>query len=246
MTSVQASPSVSYFSGSSRMRARAPSNPVSPPRLPPFTFPPRQSGARSASPKGSALYSGSHSTPALPLSTREFRSVRLSPSAGQLSSSAQSPRMAFPHRISPSDNPGSLESSRYDDSSHDTEGPDPDGHFDEDLSRSRLESDRSSLFSIASSTSGDRLQDLEFENVEQSKKLNEIQRTLAEKVVSHELEMEELLVQKEEIAAELESSRRDEKELRLKDVGEFVCIRIDMICSSSHAGGEISLMHQSN
>lgn len=112
----------------------------------------------------------------------------------------------------------------YDDSSRGDRGSGRDGQTDDD-EHSRHETDRTSLFSLASSASGDRVEDLERENAELSKKLQELQRALEDGMASHELEMEELHMQMEEIEAELASSQRDEKDLRMKDVS---CISLWM------------------
>lgn len=112
---------------------------------------------------------------------------------------------ASPERIDSSAGP-SLESSRYDTLS---------GDDDEVDYHDSLSSDQTSMFSVNTS---DRIDELERIREEQTKKLKEVQRTLEDKMATHELEMEEMLVQKEELEAELASSKRDEKELRLKDV----------------------------
>jgi len=74
------------------------------------------------------------------------------------------------------------------------------------------------MFSSSTTASGDRYEELERVHEETLKKLKELQRTLDQKMADHESEMEEMLARKEELEAELASSKRDEKELRLKDV----------------------------
>jgi len=82
----------------------------------------------------------------------------------------------------------------------------------------RFSSEPMSMFSSSTTASGDRYEELERVREETLKKLKELQRTLDQKMADHESEMEEMLARKEELEAELASSKRDEKELRLKDV----------------------------
>lgn len=104
----------------------------------------------------------------------------------------------------------SLESSTYTTPSQDDE---LDLNFHE-----RFSSEPMSMFSSSTTASGDRYEELERVHEETLKKLKELQRTLDQKMADHESEMEEMLARKEELEAELASSKRDEKELRLKDV----------------------------
>ena len=83
----------------------------------------------------------------------------------------------------------------------------------------RFSSEPTSIFSSSTTASGDRFEDLERVHEETTKKLKDLQRTLDQKMADHESEIEEMLSQKEEIESELASSKREEKELRLKDVG---------------------------
>ncbi|KAF8323255.1 hypothetical protein DL93DRAFT_2223196 [Clavulina sp. PMI_390] len=177
-------------------RGRAPSNP--PAQMEPYTFPPHNNSDSAVA---------DDSPPPRPPSQNGFRSLRMGKTG-----SVSNPALPLGDRSTPSPdmdssaNP-SLESSRYDTLSNDD---------DEDAySHDRFSSDRTSMFSI---NTNDRVDELERINSEQAKKLKEVQKTLEEKMSAHETEIEELMVQKEEIESELAASRREEKELRLKDV----------------------------
>jgi hypothetical protein len=63
--------------------------------------------------------------------------------------------------------------------------------------------------------------------VEATKRLKDLQRTFDEKMAAQELEMEEMLAQKDDLEAELASTKKDEKELRLKDVSSWHCSASD-------------------
>lgn len=78
--------------------------------------------------------------------------------------------------------------------------------------------DLTSLYSTEKSNEQDRIEELERMLDEATKKLKDVQRTLEEKIASHELDMEELMAQKDDLETELAVSKKDEKEFRLKDV----------------------------
>lgn len=86
------------------------------------------------------------------------------------------------------------------------------------------------MFSSSTTASGDRYEDLERIHEETVKKLKELQRTLDQKMADHESEIEEMLVRKEELEAELASSKRDEKELRLKEVRNLFLLGLLFVC----------------
>ncbi len=102
------------------------------------------------------------------------------------------------------------------------------------------ETERTSLHSVSSGASGDRVETLEKIRQEQAKKLTELQQKLKEKINEHELEMEEMDSRMEEIAAELDASKRAEKELRAKDVSNFFlglcrCLLLCLVEFRTHA-----------
>jgi hypothetical protein len=194
-------------------RPRAPSNPVTPARLPPYTFPPRSQDSGHSSPDESPLaHTSSQSVPALP---GGFRSLRLS-NKGSISNptlpigNGHDQVLSSPERTAMESGGPSLESSTY-------TTPPPDDESDLNF-HERFSSEPTSMFSSSTTASGDRYEELERVHEETLKKLKELQRTLDQKMADHESEMEEMLARKEELEAELASSKRDEKELRLKDV----------------------------
>ena len=64
----------------------------------------------------------------------------------------------------------------------------------------------------------DRLDALQRANVDLNRKCMEAERTLQHKLSEHELELEELQSRLEEVRSELAHTKREEKELRSKDV----------------------------
>ena len=64
----------------------------------------------------------------------------------------------------------------------------------------------------------DRLDALQRANAELNRKCMEAERTLQHKLSEHELELEELQSRLEEVRSELAHTKREEKELRSKDV----------------------------
>jgi predicted RNase H-like nuclease (RuvC/YqgF family) len=78
--------------------------------------------------------------------------------------------------------------------------------------------DRSAASSVISMEPNERLEILQKANHELSKKLIENERTLQNKLNDHELELEEMEQKLEETRAELTAAKREEKELRGKEV----------------------------
>ena len=64
----------------------------------------------------------------------------------------------------------------------------------------------------------ERLEALQRANPELSRKLMEAEQTLQNKLTEHELELEEMQVRLEEVRSELSATKREEKELRSKEV----------------------------
>ncbi|KAG6901448.1 hypothetical protein C0995_011782 [Termitomyces sp. Mi166 len=90
---------------------------------------------------------------------------------------------------------------------------DPD---DEDSSLG-LVMDRITLSSTASMEPLERLDALQRVNTELSRKLNDAEKTLQNKLVDHESELEEMQSRLEEMRSELNATKREEKELRSKE-----------------------------
>jgi hypothetical protein len=78
--------------------------------------------------------------------------------------------------------------------------------------------DRSAASSTVSLEPQDRLDALQRANAELSRKLIEAERTLQNKLSEHELELEEMQGRLEEVRSELSATKREEKELRSKEV----------------------------
>ena len=89
--------------------------------------------------------------------------------------------------------------------------------------------DRSAHSSTASLEPLERLEALQRANMELDRKLREAERTLLRKATEHEQEMEELQSRYDESKSELASTKREEKELRVKEV----CTN-PLICHAQH------------
>lgn len=82
--------------------------------------------------------------------------------------------------------------------------------------------DRSTTSSTVSMEPMDRLDVLQRANTELSKKLMDAERTLQNKLAAHESELEDMQGRLDELEAELVSTKREEKELRTKEVNFYV------------------------
>jgi len=78
--------------------------------------------------------------------------------------------------------------------------------------------DRESTSSTASMERIDRVEALTKANAEWQRKLREAEQTLQNRLSEHELELEELQSKLEEMRSELSATKREEKELRGKEV----------------------------
>lgn len=98
-------------------------------------------------------------------------------------------------------------------------GSDGDPDSDEDEANTLgLVLDRSTTSSNASMAPQDRLDALQRANAELGKKLMDAEKTLQNKLTDHESELEEMQGRLEEMRAELSATKREEKELRSKEV----------------------------
>jgi phage shock protein A len=81
--------------------------------------------------------------------------------------------------------------------------------------------DRSATSSTASLEPTERLDALQRINTDLSKKLIEAERTLQNRLTEHEMELEEMQSRLEEAKIELTATKKEEKELRAKEVRNF-------------------------
>lgn len=88
----------------------------------------------------------------------------------------------------------------------------------EDESALGLVMDRSSISSIASMSVDDRIELMEKVNKDLERKVAEAELTLMRKLADHEAELEEIQMRLEESKAELMAAKKEEKELRNKEV----------------------------
>lgn len=96
---------------------------------------------------------------------------------------------------------------------------DDDDDSDEDFETSLgLVMDRSAASSTVSMDIQERIEALQKTNAELGRKLMEAENTLQKRMTDHELELEEMELRLEEAKAELSASKREEKELRTKEV----------------------------
>lgn len=89
---------------------------------------------------------------------------------------------------------------------------------EEDELDSGLVHDRTTTSSIISMEIHERMEALQRNNEELGRKLVDAERTLQNKLMEHETELEETHMRLEELRSELSLSNREEKELRAKDV----------------------------
>lgn len=98
-------------------------------------------------------------------------------------------------------------------------GSDSDSEDDDDADSSLgLVLDRSTASSTVSLEPMDRLDALQRANAELGRKLMDAERTLQNKLSDHESELEEMQGRLEEARIELSATKREEKELRSKEV----------------------------
>ena len=89
---------------------------------------------------------------------------------------------------------------------------------DEDEIDANLVPDRNSINSTISLELHDRLDALQRNNEELSRKLLEAEKTLQDKLTNYDMELDEAQHKLEELRIELNASNREEKDLRAKDV----------------------------
>lgn len=98
-----------------------------------------------------------------------------------------------------------------------TSGLDSDSDEEQDSSLG-LVLDRNTASSTASMEPLERLDALQRTNAELGRKLMEAERTLQNRLAEHESELEEMQSKLEEMRSELSATKREEKELRSKEV----------------------------
>ena len=106
----------------------------------------------------------------------------------------------------------------YDDSSAPIPRATTSDSDDEDEIESGLVLDRNSNASSATLELHDRLDALQRNNEELSRKLLEAEKTLQDKLANYDMELDEAQHKLEELRSELNASNREEKDLRTKDV----------------------------
>jgi hypothetical protein len=89
--------------------------------------------------------------------------------------------------------------------------------------------DRSAASSTVSMEPFDRLDALQKANADLGRKLMEAERTLQGKLADHENELEEMQGRLEEAKSELSATKREEKELRAKEVSLHLFLNTTMI-----------------
>lgn len=89
---------------------------------------------------------------------------------------------------------------------------------DEDEIDAGLVPDRNNASSTISLELHDRLDALQRNNEELSRKLLEAEKTLQDKLANYDMELDEAQHKLEELRSELSASNREEKDLRTKDV----------------------------
>lgn len=100
---------------------------------------------------------------------------------------------------------------------------------EEDEVVSGLVPDRTTTSSTVSMEVHERMEALQRNNEELGRKLMEVERSLQNKLMEHETELEETHMRLEELRSELSLSNREEKELRAKDVSfsSYMCELFD-------------------
>ena len=181
------------------------SNPPSPSHLSPYTFPTSGQSAPSSPPSVPSPLSPKRSSRSLRDKSQDSTASASDPGLTEVHSERTGPEYEGRQ-------PSSMTSSAYtglqgDEGSH--------------VHHENTEADRSSLSSVSSVASGDRVDELEKVRQDAMKRSVELQQKLEEKMSEYQLEMEEVHARKEELEAELDASKRDEKESHLKDVSGF-------------------------
>lgn len=193
-------------------RARAPSNPV-PPNFYPSTSPSLSGGSISRP------HSRSSSQPLNPFGRvsspeLDYSSSRGGNHYGLASPSSPTDENDFTLSISTIPIPISKRSSSPNASLLSFESTDSD-HVIKDH-------DRSAASSTVSLQGIDRVEALQKANADLGRKLMEVERTLQERLNDHEAELEEMEGRLEEVRGELSATKREEKELRSKEVSHLI------------------------
>ena len=97
-------------------------------------------------------------------------------------------------------------------------GEDPDSDSEVEDALLGLVMDRSAASSTASLDMEQRLDALQRLNTDLGRKLLEAERTLQNRLAEHEQELEDMQIRLEEARSELSATKREEKELRSKEV----------------------------
>jgi TolA-binding protein len=118
---------------------------------------------------------------------------------------------------------------------HPTSDSDPES--DGEDSTLGLVLDRSAASSTVSMEPHDRVDALQRANAELGRKLMEAERTLQGKLNDHENELEEMQGRLEEVRSELSATKREEKELRAKEVSRRHFVLIS--CSDVYAASKL-------
>ena len=90
-----------------------------------------------------------------------------------------------------------------------------------------MDHDRSIASSIVSFAPQDRVEALQKNNQDLARRLMEAERTLQNRLADHEVEIEEMQAKLDEIKSELMATKREEKELRSKEV-RFIIVNCDI------------------
>jgi chromosome segregation ATPase len=85
---------------------------------------------------------------------------------------------------------------------------------------------RAGTLSGASMDDEQRIQLLRASNDELARKLRDLEDTLQRRLAEHEDELQEMTIRLEDLKSELSSVRRDEKELRAKEVSSYLFVQI--------------------
>jgi len=116
---------------------------------------------------------------------------------------------------------------------------DNDVHDSDDTDSSlRLVLDRSAASSTVSLEPHDRLEVLQRANGDLGRKLMDAERTLQNKLSDHESELEEMQGRLEEARSELSATKREEKELRSKEV-RFFCLQLNLSSNTFSAAPKL-------
>lgn len=118
-------------------------------------------------------------------------------------------------------------------------GSDVDSDDDGDSSLGLVMDRTSSTSSTVSLDLQERLDALQRMNTELGRKLVEAEHTLQHKLAEHEMELEEMQGRLEEVRSELSASKREEKELRSKEVSEVLAFSSHELTAHLHIAPEL-------